>query len=377
VLSKISKLFENKKFLAALATVFVCVVLWGGAWVMFASKGEPSDDEDFCKETSVFNVNDLPKLQFREGRDEFRILWFTDTHFDAILSKNNRTRDLMRQTIGKTDPDLIILTGDLAIGFVFNGPRVRNLVNFLDSFGVPYAAVLGNHDAEGWYDRNAVGRVWQEGKHSLFRMGPNNIHGVGNYAFNIVDHEGNFVYTMVGLDSGSYLDSKPFNLGGTYDYIRECQVDWYEWVMRGMKEENGGVPVPSKVFKHIPLHEHHYAVEYAIENDTVFLGERREKVHHSPIRTQLFDRAISLREEGAGNTTHILAGHEHLNYYAAPLNGIYLMYGLKTGPGNYHSHDLQGSTLLKLHLDNIAVPTMSGLLYRSRQTSIEFLKAGT
>ena len=73
----------------------------------------------------------------------------------------------------------------------------------MESYGIPWAPVFGNHDREG----NAT-LLWQadrfeEAEHCLFDRGPANMYGVGNYFVNIFEGD-EPVYSLCLMDNGRY-----------------------------------------------------------------------------------------------------------------------------------------------------------------------------
>lgn len=78
------------------------------------------------------------------------MLNLTDIQFGDFhdIGKRTFTEDTIRAVIAETEPDLITLTGD-QVWTKHSKYSIRHLVSFLDSFGIPWAPVMGNHDAEG------------------------------------------------------------------------------------------------------------------------------------------------------------------------------------------------------------------------------------
>lgn len=59
--------------------------------------------------------------------------------------------------IEKTNPDLILLTGDLVYGRCDDaGTSFAKLADFIDGYGIPWAPIFGNHDNE-----SNMGADWQ------------------------------------------------------------------------------------------------------------------------------------------------------------------------------------------------------------------------
>ena len=65
----------------------------------------------------------------------------------AIEKRDQLCYDFIRETVEKTEPDLIIITGDLIYGaYDDNGSVLLDFIRFMESFDIPWAPVFGNHD---------------------------------------------------------------------------------------------------------------------------------------------------------------------------------------------------------------------------------------
>ena len=93
-------------------------------------------------------------------------------------------------------PDLVILSGDMVSGYAFrsavrlkaadpeNSWYARQWAQLkapLSEAGVPFAAILGNHDGEADLSRWQIMELAASSPLSLARSGPNNLTGAGNY----------------------------------------------------------------------------------------------------------------------------------------------------------------------------------------------------
>ncbi len=128
----------------------------------------------------------LTDMQFIDGNQrrtpdrisEIEVAAWQPESFDAFCG------DHIRSVISQTHPDLIFLTGDLVYGeFDDDGSMFDRFCTFMDSFGIPWAPVFGNHDNE-----SAMGIDWQcdrllASKHCLFARGT--VSGNGNYTVGI------------------------------------------------------------------------------------------------------------------------------------------------------------------------------------------------
>jgi 3',5'-cyclic AMP phosphodiesterase CpdA len=289
----------------------------------------------------TFSVDDCAKLVKKDGGD-FRILLFSDTHintwydaFDAI----ERSFDMMSRAIAAANPDLVVLMGD-NVGNLFNAVWAWRLVSFMDSFGLPYALIMGNHDGDfvemnDVNQQHIVAEIFTQGKHSLFSLGPDNVTGTGNYGINIVNEQGAILYGLVFLDSND-------------DYLREDQVDWYERHTRGLQNAAGGA-VESSVFVHIPLPEIRLIRDEMKSSGGTDVDGRSfedafgESPIVQPVNTGLFERVKAL-----GSARHIFSGHDHKNNLNYEYQGVRFVYVLKTGYCAYYDPEKLGAVLVTL-----------------------------
>lgn len=327
VLSKIGK---------AIFVVLIVIVLLAGIYFVAKTigiKGEPSGE--IWNKEKQFDQEGISRLVKKNGED-YTILLFSDIQIGVGPSRAIKALRMMDELVEQTNPDFIMTAGDNTY-FAFSDFLSIPIINKMDSYGIPWSVVLGNHDSEGIADRKWVGNQYESAEHSLFKMGPDNVYGVGNYVIDIVDEDGKAVYALVMMDSN---EKREYPDGKDYDYIHSDQIDWYEWVIKGIDG------VPSILFFHIPLPEFDDVKNLweAGELDTVTaFGEIREPICCPPENSGMFDKVIEL-----DSTTHIFVGHDHINNLSVEYKGVRLTYGLKTGMTCYANDDMQGATLITI-----------------------------
>lgn len=145
-----------------------------------------------------------PTPRFRGGRP-FRILQVTDTHYDLGDPGHAEVDALLGTALDALAPDLVAHTGDavepprLAEGWAaLTAPIARR--------GIPWCAVLGNHDldpARGVGHRDVMGMVGAL-PGSLAQVGPETLRGGGTYALPILAPDGAGERFGVGLAYGRY-----------------------------------------------------------------------------------------------------------------------------------------------------------------------------
>ncbi len=341
-------LFKKKWFKAIGITLLIIMMGYGLFEMARAIRITGVQSTEVWFEEDVYNRDHVSKLVKKEGED-FKILVLSDIQLESNFTKDKKSLEIVDKLAKDLNPDFITTTGDNT-SWSFADVEAKQLIKAFESYNIPWSVTLGNHDSEGRADRNWHGNQYENAKNTLFKSGPSNIHGVGNYSVNIEDEAGNIIYSLIMMDSN---ERRNYPEGDDYDFIYYDQIKWYEWMVQGVSEaqfgefnpEEGKV-VPSMLFFHIPIPEFEEAANAwskgEIEAATGF-GENREGIYSAPVNTGLFHVAKRL-----GSTTHITVGHDHVNSLSVDWEGIKLTYGLKTGPTSYGDQDMQGGTLITI-----------------------------
>ena len=263
-----------------------------------------------------------------EGK--LKIVQFTDTHVIYGDKRSDVAIERMNEVLDAENPDFVIYTGDL----IFGRPAKESLQRALEpvvSRGVPFSVTWGNHDDEQGLSRKELV--------DLIKDIPNNltgtvegITGVTNYILPVMSgkdarKEAFIIYVF---DSNAY--STLSEVKG-YGWIEHDQIGWYKENSRKYTEANGGNPLPSLAFFHIPVPE----FAEAVESDGVFCyGVRKEKVACPKINSGLGTAMLQSRDIMA-----VCVGHDHVNDYVTDWKGIMMCYGRYTG-GSTVYHDVLG-----------------------------------
>ncbi len=216
-------------------------------------------------------INAENPTELRFGADgKFTILQITDPQDDhhpcADMLK------LISLSIEQTDPDLVVFSGDLvedervgdigtddedlregvcvydALGNVDHNGTLANvrtacnsLFNEMEIKGIPFAVALGNNDyqtgltSDDWLD------ILDDYHMNLTIDKSNDVDGRLDFNLDILsstDEDTAFELWMMDTKATAVTDS---------------QLDWFKNAGALLKSENGGVPVPSIVFQHIPI----------------------------------------------------------------------------------------------------------------------------
>ncbi len=296
---------------------------------------------------------------------DFIVLNLTDPQLsDDEWKPGQKNREIFTGTVTalaeKTRPDLITVSGDLA--WAGHYEAYACLADFLESFGVPWAPVLGNHDNQ--HGPEAVDRAvgiltarphcrWEDGDPAL---------GKGNYVI-AVEQNGRPIHGILMMDTHDrklWINEKGETVSCWSD-LDPAQIRWYENTVRTLTEQ--GVRETSLIF-HIPLYTYREAFRAAWNAETdprsvtpeesdrgLFwndgyrdsVGVFYEDVCSYPADNGFFDRITAL-----GSTKTVLAGHDHVNNFMIRYRGVRLIYALKTGAGCYWDPRLNGGTVLRI-----------------------------
>lgn len=256
----------------------------------------------------VSAVKALKTLKMQDAA--FRLLQLTDIHFFAgykddpenARKGNIRSSDAIRLLVEKTNPHLILVTGD----FWHDNPDHRGAefmdyaVSQLESLGVPWAYTWGNHDQ---MDDFAVGHHrLSEARNSLY---------AGQ------DSEGNYVLRVTRQDQPVM---EIFCLNTHREGVREAERQWLA-AAAGSEEANRPYRM---VAMHIPLKQ--YAEVWDNGTARGFIGE--------DVCFEAED-GESLGAFARCGIQAVICGHDHVNDYEGKMNGVRLIYGRSTGIFSY------------------------------------------
>lgn len=339
----------------------------------------------------------------QDDRD-FKVLQFTDVHIGGgafSQQKDAWAMNAVATMIRQEQPDLVVVTGDIAYPVPFQAGTFNNLnatmifANMMESLGVYWTFAFGNHDTEYYsiYSRDEICDYYvnAEFDYCLFRPGycdtkdyiGDDAIGFGNDIIVVKNQDGTLNQAIVTIDSHSYTDGDYFGIAWKYDNIHQCQVDWYAQEMNKLANLNGGNPVNNLVFFHIPLEEYRDAwanvidsgrtlvngesvttergtTEYIYgnmgESDKNKNGTRTYGVYCASKSDNLFETGLTHGMQG------VFCGHDHYNNFsvnytpAGASRSIRLTYGMAVDylayPGIYKQHLQRGCTVIVIKADS-------------------------
>lgn len=289
--------------------------------------GTVSDEYwDASQEYTLENTTVLKK----DKNKDFVILNLSDVHFTDYGKKSTAVPDTtanIKKIVATVQPDLITVTGDIVCSdSTYNSAKY--FTDLMESFGIPWAPVFGNHDNEGNCDMNYIADIMMTSPHCLLRKGDPDM-GVGNYIINIAEENDdgtlNVVESVIMVFSHNYSTN-------------EKQMDWFSWAAEGINRLTDNSAEIS-MFCHIPLAEYKYAYDEAWNSDNNCwrdgydaYGKANEEIAYGrdtsgePHQKDFFNVL-----KATGTTKYIFCGHDHLNNFSILYEGIRLTYSVKVG----------------------------------------------
>lgn len=269
----------------------------------------------------------------------------------------NHVKSLMTQA----NPHMIFITGDMIYGsFDDKGTMFQRFCDFMNSLGVPWAPVFGNHDNE-----SAMGIDWQcdlleSGENCLFCRG--NVSGNGNYTVGVAAGD-KLIWVLHFLDSHGCLDKAG---------IRPDQLELIRLHTEEIQRSQGW-KIPAIIGFHHPVDEFRLAEKekgYRTEERTSYVigVDVPAKDGDFGSRQENFKSAWTISVPGflafakECNLEGVFVGHFHSINTCISYEGIRWVYGLKTGQYDYHTPGQLGGTLVTLRGDEMEVTHVPALV---------------
>lgn len=287
---------------------------------------------------------------FNTDRD-LKVVQLTDIHIGGgsmSKEKDQKAMNAVAALLAYEKPDLVVLTGDMVYPVPFQSGTFNNsistemLITLMETLGVYYAPVFGNHDSEAYstHSREEIADMWgaDDLKYSLFQKGPEDVDGFGNYVIKVKNSDGIVKNAFYLIDSHDYTDGDILGIQWKYDNIHENQIEWYKNSVQAIDSANKAIDPSCEMFSslaffHIPLEEYDIAwKEYKANgyNDTENVKyidggyhEGDEKVCCGVYPENFFETIVEL-----GSTKGTFCGHDHINNAILEYKGVQLVYGM-------------------------------------------------
>lgn len=273
----------------------------------------------------------------KEEGKSFRILQLTDIHIGGSLGtrkKDKRALAAVEKIVKNAKADFVAVTGDMVYPMPLLNQGTRNnlksskmFASLMESLGVDWTVVFGNHDSEVWakLNKEQLGDFYASQPHCHFQKGDPNIFGVGNYCIPLLNEDGSLNTALMFVDSNAYLT---WNFFSGFDVIHDDQIEWYKKEIEALSEN--GKAARSLAFFHIPPKEFKEGWEkcYRGSNEATYhCGFVQEKDNYfgypKTKEGKFFEEMVKL-----GSCKGMFMGHDHLNTLSMTYKGIRLTYGM-------------------------------------------------
>ncbi len=262
-----------------------------------------------------------------------------DTYW-ARDKKEERCFRHIRETVNSARPDLILIAGDIVYGeFDHDGSGLLAFVEFMDSFGIPWAPVLGNHETESEMGVDWQCEQLQNAENCLFKQ--RTLTGNGNYTV-AIKQDGKLTRVFYMMDSNSGHPSEASISNGHSQHKAGFGDDQIQWYTKDISDLRSKYPKVKVTFVfHIALHAFERAYEkygytrdraskaFPIIIDGTEKGVEDFGVILYPIDNWDKDDTV-WQGFKALDVDSVLVGHDHEVSASVVYEGIRCQFGLKS-----------------------------------------------
>lgn len=247
-------------------------------------------------------------------------------------------------------PDLVLFTGDNILGNHLLDARIgdaqvaggksatleimrdsiHNIVAPLEKRGIPFAMIYGNHDDRNDVSKREQADIYRSYKGCLPMNNSRNGLDDDTYNITVLPSEGDKPLFNIWMLDSAWYDKKE---DVCYERIKPETVEWYKKTAAQLKEQNGGEPLPSLMFLHIPLPEIENLIEPCMPDEcgavkTHKMGWCRLR---PDITRGIMSEYPSVLEDSAGlfdavlecgDVKGIVSGHDHVNCFEGKYMGV-------------------------------------------------------
>ncbi len=284
------------------------------------------------------------QLNFKNGK--FRIMQVSDPQ-DLQFVRPTMIR-MLNAAYDSLKPDLIVLTGDNILGNHLCDARIGSklvikdkegeaeamriaidkLVSPIEERKIPFGMIYGNHD-----DRN---RLTKEEQADFYRAYSCNLGlddeesgDVATYNIPIYSEDGEKIKFNIWMMDSAWHDKAEDKC---YELVKPQAIEWYKNKSKKLKEENGGEPVPSLMFQHIPMLETVELIEECAEGtpgsvkgpDNKYFklkdGVKGEIGEYPCMVSEKTGQLEAMKE--CGDIKAVVFGHDHCNCFEGVVDGI-------------------------------------------------------
>ena len=189
-------------------------------------------------------------------------------------SRDELAYDLMTEVIEASNPDLILVSGDNVYGkYDDDGHLHEEFVKFMESFNIPWAPIMGNHDIETAKGADWICDLYENAPNCLFKQ--NTLSGHGNYTVGI-QQDGEIKRVIFNMDTNGCTGASQKSLdnpqtisytNNTYGVrfgaygLQKDQITWFEKAADDIKEKSPNAKLSLHI--HVPMNKVYTAINDA------------------------------------------------------------------------------------------------------------------
>lgn len=298
------------------------------------------------KDFIILNLSD-PQLGINEWQD------------------GEKNRNILEYTVSELmkihTPDLITVSGDISWAGDF--AAYDKFASYIDSFGIPWAPIWGNHDNQnGPDDINKCVDIFLKYPNCIYEKGDPAL-GNGNYVIRI-DNGEKIVEAIIMMDSHDTMPSPEPNPNNDWSWAKLIpeQIDWYHDQIKTLKNDGCST---STIILHIPIYAYREAFSAAWNTeykagDMGYEASFEDKywnpgyegsfgLCHEAISSYPADEGMMEAIIEENHTKNVVCGHDHVNNFSINYKGTNLIFATKTGAGCYWDPKISGGTFMTVN----------------------------
>lgn len=304
----------------------------------------------------VLQLSDPQIIDAGQEREEYRLDENADTIWATDKVEEN-CYQYIAETVAVTNPDLIIITGDIVYGeFDDAGTALVGFIEFMESFQIPWAPVFGNHDNESTKGVDWQCEQFENAKYCLFEQ--KELTGNGNYSIGIAQgDELKRVFYMLDSNGCGNMSYESLLNGHTTSSVGfgSDQIDWYTEEITRMKEVSPDTKISFAYHIQQAIFAEAYA-KYGFDNATTKTNPinidrlpNKEEGDFGYLGRNLkgpWDKGNlvwhGMQELGVDS---IFVGHEHCNSASVVYDGVRFQFGQKSSTYDRYNCVLADGTI--------------------------------
>lgn len=330
----------------------------------------------FAFSFAVSAKNGEDRLQFNKDGN-FKIMQVNDTQDKHKINK--KTVTFLKTALESEKPDLVVIVGDMLADFYPFASKEKletalyELGRIFNDAKVHFTMTFGNHDYDytELISLREIVEVFKQFEYFRYSEGCDE----GTFNLPILSSDGkDYALNVYMMDTHSKVEDN-------YEGVYHWQIEWYKKTSDKLKAQNGGEPVPSILFQHIPVKEiHQFYVEgdkgaedsfYNFEKKQWFtlsgniIASDNNYVGETPC-SEPIDYTTGQYEAwlAKGDIIGAFFGHDHVNNFVGVTeDGITLGYNGGSGFHSYGMGDKRSVRIFEFNEKDVENYTTRSVLY--------------